>query len=331
MSCAQLADSQVAGEGPRLEPLSLQRDFVGISPHASTEGPVQAAATAPTAPQPIRFRFDPAYVPNDVSVTLDRLPRNYLQDQLDIWTSPARFRWQDARWFVPLAVGTGLLIGSDHHTMTTEVHVNADASHHASQVADGGLIVLGGIPALMPLNSTFNYGPHGRETAYLSAEAVADSLTVSEVFKYAFNRDRPGVDNSSGRFFQGNDASFPSNHAVAAWSLASVLGQEYPGAWSRLGVYSAATAVSLSRIAGEQHFPSDVLVGSAFGYLIGHYVYRARHNDARTGDFQSAEPAPGGPDARLVRYTPGVSLQQSAADLAAQPPPAIYRPTRRRH
>jgi hypothetical protein len=262
-------------------------------------------------------------------VKLVGLPRNYLQDQMDIWTSPARFRWQDARWFVPLAVGTGLLIGSDHHSELAAIRLGPDPAHQASQVADGTLIGLGAIPALLWLNSTFNYSPHGRETGYLSAEALADSLTVSEVAKFALNRNRPGEYDDNGRFFQGNNSSFPSNHAVAAWSVASVLGQEYPGVWSRLGVYSAATAVSLARVAGEQHFPSDVLVGSALGYLVGHYVYRARHDDSRTSEFQSADPAPSGPDARdvqRVQYTPGTSLQDSAAHIATDPPPPLYKP-----
>lgn len=35
-----------------------------------------------------------------------------------------------------------------------------------------------------------------------------------------------------------------------------------------------AAAVSVSRFTGRNHYPSDVLVGSALGYLIGHYVVR---------------------------------------------------------
>jgi membrane-associated phospholipid phosphatase len=41
-------------------------------------------------------------------------------------------------------------------------------------------------------------------------------------------------------------------------------------------VYSAATGVSLTRVLGQEHFPSDVLVGGAAGWLIGRYVVR-RH------------------------------------------------------
>ena len=51
-----------------------------------------------------------------------------------------------------------------------------------------------------------------------------------------------------------------------------------PGWLTRTAVYGLATGVSVSRVLAEQHFPSDVLIGSAAGWLIGHYVYRAHHN-----------------------------------------------------
>jgi membrane-associated phospholipid phosphatase len=46
---------------------------------------------------------------------------------------------------------------------------------------------------------------------------------------------------------------------------------------NEIGIYTLATGVSLTRVLGQQHFPSDVLVGSAFGWMIGHYVYKKHH------------------------------------------------------
>jgi hypothetical protein len=46
----------------------------------------------------------------------------------------------------------------------------------------------------------------------------------------------------------------------------------------QFGVYGVATAVSLSRYTGQNHFLSDVLVGSAMGYGIGRYVYHKHHD-----------------------------------------------------
>jgi membrane-associated phospholipid phosphatase len=45
-------------------------------------------------------------------------------------------------------------------------------------------------------------------------------------------------------------------------------------------LYSAATGISVTRVLGQQHFPSDVLVGSAAGWFVGHYVYHKHHSQS---------------------------------------------------
>src|SRR5258708_38440094 len=123
---------------------------------------------------------------------------------------------------------------------------------------------------------------HKIETGILAGEAAIDSLTPVYALKYAFGRDRPLQDNYRGRFFQGG-VSFPSEHAAASWSIASVIAPEYPGPLTSLFVDGLASAVSASRITAKQHFPSDVLVGSAIGWLEGMYVYRKHHDPSIGG------------------------------------------------
>jgi membrane-associated phospholipid phosphatase len=67
---------------------------------------------------------------------------------------------------------------------------------------------------------------------------------------------------------------------LLAWSSAAVLADEYPSMLNRLLIYSAATGVSMTRVMGREHFPSDVLVGSAAGWLVGHYVFRRHHKES---------------------------------------------------
>jgi membrane-associated phospholipid phosphatase len=43
-------------------------------------------------------------------------------------------------------------------------------------------------------------------------------------------------------------------------------------------MYGLATAVSFTRMSGQRHYASDVLIGSAIGYLIGKFV--TRHHDS---------------------------------------------------
>ena len=48
--------------------------------------------------------------------------------------------------------------------------------------------------------------------------------------------------------------------------------------------YGMASVVSVSRIDAKQHFPSDVLVGAAIGYLTSEYVYRKHHDPELKGE-----------------------------------------------
>jgi len=41
-------------------------------------------------------------------------------------------------------------------------------------------------------------------------------------------------------------------------------------------IYATAGAVSTGRLLGRDHFTSDILVGSALGYVIGRYIFHLR-------------------------------------------------------
>lgn len=123
------------------------------------------------------------------------------------------------------------------------------------------------------------HNSRARETGLLSMEALLDSGLVTSALKIASQRPRPNVDDASGEFYD-KGSSFPSGHAASAWSVATVIASEY-GQHRPLvlvATYGVAAAVSMSRYTGQNHFLSDVLVGSAIGYGIGRYVYRAHHD-----------------------------------------------------
>ena len=216
-------------------------------------------------------------------VTMKSIPLNVVKDQGAIWMSPARIRIKDLDWLVPLGAVTGLAIATDRDAMVHVVPVDTQLNKRSTDVSNG---LTGGLVAV-PVG-LFGWGamksnPHAREAGLLGAEAMVDGLIVEQGLKLVFWRERPGVDNSNGKFFQrsaGADGSFPSTHSVIAWSSAAVLADEYPSTLSRILIYTAATGVSISRVAGQQHFPSDVVVGSAAGWLIGHYVFKHRHRES---------------------------------------------------
>jgi membrane-associated phospholipid phosphatase len=248
---------------------------------AAPQPETTASKSLPEAPEPHNDPLaGPPLPPKSAPITLAGTPKRVLFDQKAIWTSPLHVKPLDATWLLPLAAVTGTLIGSDHHTMTALVHINATDQQHFNTLSNAGVGALGVLPAGMYLWSLNRDAPQARETGLLSGEALIDSLAVSEAIRFVSRRDRPGVNNAKGNFFTSSptSSSFPSNHAVAAWAMASVVGDEYPGWLARTAVYGLATGVSVSRVLAEQHFPSDVVIGSAAGWLIGHYVYRAHHN-----------------------------------------------------
>jgi membrane-associated phospholipid phosphatase len=235
---------------------------------ASAQTSVQnGGAALPDAPQPQN------------AVTLRNTPRHILSDQAAIWTSPARLRASNAAGSALLVLATAVLITTDHHVMSSEVPTNTALNNHAitaSNVLVGGFVAA---PALIYCVGRIHGDSHAAETGILGGEAMVDSLAVNEVLKAVSLRERPTIDDARGKFFQtsvGLDSSFPSNHSIVAWSSAAVVASEYNGPLTKLTAYGLATGVSVTRVLGRQHFPSDVLVGSAVGWMIGRYVVR-RH------------------------------------------------------
>ena len=237
-----------------------------------------AQSALPDAPQPQSMNPLPANP--EVEVTVRNTPRNFLHDQAAIWTSPRHLRVGDLEWLVPLGAATGLALDTDQSAMTHVVSKNPVFNQDnvdASNVLLGSFIAA---PVALFSLGHLRQDDHAREAGILSAEAMLDGVVVEQGMKLIFWQERPGVDNARGRFFQssaGIDSSFPSAHGAIAWSAAAELAGEYPSHWTQFFLYSAATGVSLTRVLGQQHFPADVLVSGAAGWLIGHYVYRKHH------------------------------------------------------
>jgi membrane-associated phospholipid phosphatase len=138
---------------------------------------------------------------------------------------------------------------------------------------------LAAIPIGMYVAGLIDGNNHTREAGLIGIEAGVDSFLFTEVVKLVTARDRP-YQNYHGDFWSSSrpfNSSFASDHAAVSWAIAAVIGEEYPHALPRLGAYGLASAVSIARITGEKHFPSDVLVGAAAGYLIGRLVYHTHH------------------------------------------------------
>jgi membrane-associated phospholipid phosphatase len=231
--------------------------------------------TAPVQPQTADSAAAPASKDYDNSLGLPAL-RNFVDDQKAIWTSPFHMKPADADWLLPVGALAGGLFATDTEF---EKHLSNSPNHlkYSKDFGNAGLGTFVGVGAGLYVWGRVTHNEHKRETGFLAGEAAVDSLAATYALKYAFQRERPLTDNYRGGFWQGGD-SFPSEHAAAAWAIAGVVAHEYPGPLTSILAYGLAAGVSGSRLTAKQHFPSDVLIGSALGWFVSQEVYRHHHD-----------------------------------------------------
>ncbi|HEY1768302.1 MAG TPA: phosphatase PAP2 family protein [Terracidiphilus sp.] len=213
------------------------------------------------------------------------LPGDFLHDQKDLWTFP----WQLAKgrhWKPTLLVmgGTvGLIYADpkdapyfrDHQRNWDDFNDVFDPMISTSEVI--------ALPTGLMAAGYVRRDTREVNTALLAAEAYGDSVVINLAMKAVTRRERPsdvapGGDFSH-TFFNGGKSplkgsSFPSGHATAVWSVATVVAERYRHRgkpWIPFLSYTLATAISCSRITESAHFPSDVWLGSALGFTIAKY------------------------------------------------------------
>src|SRR5271170_510672 len=205
-----------------------------------------------------------------------------LQDEYHIITSPLRIQRNDLLWIAPFAAGTG-------YTLTQDAGIMQDLGSNPGQEKDFNTVsnVLGiyapvAFGGVAYIAGSIKHDETLRETSVLATEAEVDALILNTGLQYATDRQDPKQGSQTGKFWPHgtktwpDGTSMPSEHCINIWAFARVVAHEYPGWRTKAIVYGMATTVSFSRVLARQHFPSDVIVGSTFGYLIGGLVVHQR-------------------------------------------------------
>lgn len=195
-------------------------------------------------------------------------------DQRAIWSSPLHLKRGDAVWALPALAGTAGLVASDSWFSK---QVPAGEIARSRSLSNYGAYSLAGAAGGMFLLGKITHNDHAAETGFLASEAAVNAAALDFALKSAFQRQRPYDGSGAGHFFTGG-SSFPSEHAAVSWAIAGVVAHEYPGTLTKLVSYGLATAVTVARVTGKEHFPSDAVVGSALGYFIAQQTYRRRRD-----------------------------------------------------
>ncbi|HEX4786237.1 MAG TPA: phosphatase PAP2 family protein [Candidatus Sulfotelmatobacter sp.] len=200
-----------------------------------------------------------------------------LRDQSGIYTAP--FHRSELKWVIGMAAVTLGLIAIDKHASGA---LSRNGTNVSTDISNVGLFGTAGAVGILLLDGEARGNSHALETGVLGAEAMANSGVVYAALQLITERQRPLQGAGRGNFFEtsGLDNSFPSGHTIITWTAASTIAREYPKPWVEWLAYGTAMAVSVTRFTSLQHFPSDVVVGSTLGYLIGRHIF---HEHCKAG------------------------------------------------
>jgi membrane-associated phospholipid phosphatase len=213
-----------------------------------------------------------------------RLVPDIAKDQRRIFSFPLEIA--RGRHWVPVTVvlaATAALLAVDVPTARTFRDTNSLSDFNRSFSGNDTALTILAVPLAFYGAGLARGDPYARQTTLLAVEAVADSEIVTTVLKDLDRRLRPGDipprGNLSDTWFEGKlnslggNGSFPSGHAAAAFSVATVIAQRYRRhRWVPYVAYGTAGLIGFSRISLSSHFPSDVFMGAAMGYSITHFI-----------------------------------------------------------
>ena len=236
--------------------------------HGQTSQPLRLDAlpdkTTASLPDPGRFQ--------DVDISWRKLPKRVLRDQKDIWLFPTQLA-RGHYWLPTFAVvgTTAGLIAADPHAVPY-FRSHAGNLDDLNDVFDGNITnaAIAVAPLSILIAGYIRHDSYAVTTALLAGEAYADGAIVDLALKGITQRKRPsGIESGStfnDTFFRGG-TSFPSGHATAAFSMATIIAHRYRhNRWVPWAAYGVAVAISLSRVTTTAHFPSDVFLGATLGY-----------------------------------------------------------------
>jgi membrane-associated phospholipid phosphatase len=219
---------------------------------------------------------------------------SYCTDTKSVFTNP--FRWKTGQIIAASAVAAttvGLIAWGDKPIQkffhNNESLFISKSSEYFFNPLGSGLI---SIPALgvFYICGVIKKNQKAKETGLKGLESYVITVVLTNVLKQVTHRHRPYQDNPSdphvwdGPFSWGGEYgmfgynSFPSGHSSAIFSVATVIGLEYwDTKWVPAVSFGLAGFTALYRLAVNDHWASDVLVGSALGFAVGSMVFFNTH------------------------------------------------------
>lgn len=214
--------------------------------------------------------------------------KSYWYDSKSFVVSPAT--WHAKQW-----IELGVVAGFGVLTYTQEERIqNYFIGHQSSTAGDFSKYVFEPFGKFSPviigglyLGGRFAKDKRLAGTSLTAAKALIVSSVSANIVKQLTHRHRPYQDeipnhaNWDGPFSDFGYTSFPSGHSTAAFSMATVYAMEYSSTiWVPVLAYTLATGTSVSRLYDNKHWASDVVIGSALGFVTGRFIWKQSRKDS---------------------------------------------------
>ena len=161
---------------------------------------------------------------------------------------------------IPVLVGVGATLAAKpfDEEVSDALRDSSGGWGDVGQVA-GGVYVVAGSTAGLLLATPFVKNQKYRAFTFSLAQAVILNNALAFGVKLVVTRTRPD---------ESGDDSFPSAHASNSFAWATVAARHF-GTKVAIPAYIVAGAIALSRVERGSHWLSDVVAGSAIGFIAG--------------------------------------------------------------
>jgi membrane-associated phospholipid phosphatase len=216
---------------------------------------------------------------------LDRAVKQFYYDGKNLFLTPFHWDKKERLEFLAIASITAGLFLADEELQKVAQRNRSDFSDDLARLVTPsehiyptfviGSFYLGGL--------IFNRKKE-KDTAWYLLEAVMFTQGITQVIKYSVGRARPFEDKGAYHFegFRTHPSSyslsFPSGHASTAFSLASVIAEQYDNRLIDWAAYDLAFLAAWARVNDNVHFTSDVFFGGILGTWVGKTIVKLNKN-----------------------------------------------------
>lgn len=208
--------------------------------------------------------------------------KSYWFDSKSFVISPAK--WRAKQWIeLGVVAGVGVIAYTQEEQIQSYFvgHQSSTASNFSKYVFEPfgrfSPVIIGGLY----LSGRFAKDNRLAGTSLTAGKAFLVSSAFAVIAKQLAHRHRPYQDeipdhtNWDGPFSNIEYTSFPSGHSTAAFSMATVYAMEYSSTiWVPVLAYTLATGTAVSRLYDNDHWASDIVIGSALGFVTGRFMWK---------------------------------------------------------